>query len=331
MVSQFEVITITDKPLISIIIPVYNTSRYLNRCLEAVTGQTYKKIEIILIDDGSIDNSGALCDEWKRKDERIIVIHKENGGLSSARNYGVEVSNGDYIGFIDSDDWIPNDYYEYLLKRSIAHDADIVSCSFQRVKDGETPHQIEGKEVIFKGNQILTEYLNSAIAGGDNDCSCCTKLYKRKYVVNHSFEEGIIFEDVIYNWEMLFEIETYVRLYSKKYYYYWNDTSTTVSRFSKKNLDLIYGAELIYNFSKKHNGPKELSKQYIVKCHFSILIRLLKCQEADISLLKNELEYLKKNKIMLIKSKLSLSRKIIFFLLIFGLGDVICFAKKFKQ
>ncbi|HJA50079.1 MAG TPA: glycosyltransferase, partial [Candidatus Fusicatenibacter intestinipullorum] len=95
-----------EKVKISVIIPVYNVEKYLKRCLDSVINQTYKNLEIILIDDGSTDNSGKICDEYAQKDERIIVIHKENGGVSSARNKGLDICIGDYISFIDSDDWI---------------------------------------------------------------------------------------------------------------------------------------------------------------------------------------------------------------------------------
>ena len=110
--------------LISIIIPVYNVEKYLRRCVDSVLGQTYDKLEIILVDDGSTDNSGRICDEYREKDQRIIVIHKENGGLSEARNFGIEKSSGEYISFVDSDDWIPEDSVAimyYKMKEHVWH------------------------------------------------------------------------------------------------------------------------------------------------------------------------------------------------------------------
>ena len=119
-----------DNPLISIIIPVYNVEKYLAKCVESVINQTYKKIQIILIDDGSTDNSGKICDDFKLKDNRIEVIHKKNGGLSDARNAGLKIVKGDYIGFIDSDDYIEKDMYETLLCLLIENNADISIVSF---------------------------------------------------------------------------------------------------------------------------------------------------------------------------------------------------------
>ena len=110
---------------ISVIIPVYKVEKYLDKCVESIVNQTYKNLEIILVDDGSPDNCPAMCDEWAEKDERIRVIHKENGGVSSARNAALEVATGDYIGFVDSDDWIELDMYEYLVSLILDNDAQI--------------------------------------------------------------------------------------------------------------------------------------------------------------------------------------------------------------
>ena len=115
---------------ISIIVPVYKVEKYLDKCVNSIVGQTYKNLEIILVDDGSPDNCPAMCDEWAQKDSRIKVIHKKNGGLSSARNAGLDACTGDYIGFVDSDDWIEPDMYEYLLNIGMKNNADVSRCEF---------------------------------------------------------------------------------------------------------------------------------------------------------------------------------------------------------
>ena len=114
--------------LISIIVPVYNVEQYLDDCLVSILNQTYKNLEIILIDDGSTDNSGKICDEYAKKDSRIIVFHKENGGVSSARNAGLRIAKGIYIGFVDPDDWIAEDMYEVLYLNAKKYDADVSVC-----------------------------------------------------------------------------------------------------------------------------------------------------------------------------------------------------------
>ena len=115
--------------LLSVIIPVYNVKPYLEKCVESIVDQTYHNLQIILVDDGSTDGSQTICDELAQKDSRIVVIHKENGGLSTARNVGMDRAKGDYIAFVDSDDWLERNMYEVLINQLEAHDADLVACS----------------------------------------------------------------------------------------------------------------------------------------------------------------------------------------------------------
>lgn len=117
-----------SQPKISVIVPVYKTEGLLDRCVESIVGQTYKNLEIILVDDGSPDNCPAMCDEWAEKDSRIRVIHKENGGLCSARNAGMDIATGDYLGFVDSDDCIEPDMYQLLVENAVSTQADISRC-----------------------------------------------------------------------------------------------------------------------------------------------------------------------------------------------------------
>ena len=114
-----------SKPLISVIVPVYNVEQYLPKCIDSILAQTYENLEIILVEDGTKDSSGVICDEYAAKDARIRVIHKENGGLSSARNAGMEIARGEYFGFVDSDDWIEPEMYENLMALAQKYDADV--------------------------------------------------------------------------------------------------------------------------------------------------------------------------------------------------------------
>ena len=126
---------------ISVIVPVYNVEKYLDKCLETIVGQTYSDLEIILVNDGSTDNSGAKCDDWAKQDNRIKVFHKNNGGLMSAWKHGVEKATGNYIGFVDSDDWIDFNMFEVLLKASIDNDAELVVCSFIHETNNPYPQE----------------------------------------------------------------------------------------------------------------------------------------------------------------------------------------------
>lgn len=126
-----------SQPKISVIVPVYKVENFLDRCVESIVGQTYENLEIILVDDGSPDNCPSMCDKWAEKDRRIKVIHKENGGVSSARNAALDIVSGDYIGFVDSDDWIDPGMYEFLYENSQKYDADISYCgTFYNYEDG---------------------------------------------------------------------------------------------------------------------------------------------------------------------------------------------------
>lgn len=126
-----------EEKLISIIVPVYNVEKYLKECIDSVISQTYKNLEIILVDDGSTDKSGEICDEYSKKDSRIKVIHKENGGLSDARNVALDIAKGEYIGFVDSDDYVEKDMFETLYKLAEEHNTEISSISFYKTLENE--------------------------------------------------------------------------------------------------------------------------------------------------------------------------------------------------
>ena len=140
-----------EADLISVIVPVYNVEKYLDRCMKSILQQTYHRLEIILVDDGSTDASAAMCDAYARRDSRIRVVHKQNGGLSDARNAGLELAAGDYIGYVDSDDWIEPDMYEYLLENALKYQADIAVCGrVERYVDKEVVRGFSEIEVLAR-------------------------------------------------------------------------------------------------------------------------------------------------------------------------------------
>ena len=154
------------EPLLSIIVPIYNVEQYLERCIESIINQTYKNLEIILVDDGSKDNSGTIADTYASKDNRIKVIHKENGGLSDARNHGLDQSKGKYIMFIDSDDFIDSSMCEILFETAEKYFSDIVSCNYYIYRNKNHisvhPMSIQEDEKVFSGIDIL-KYLTVKI------------------------------------------------------------------------------------------------------------------------------------------------------------------------
>ena len=164
--------------MISIIIPVYNVELYLDKCLQSVVNQTYRNIEIILIDDGASDNSGIICDRWQKKDSRIKVIHKTNGGLSSARNVGIEHANGEYLMFIDSDDIVSDELCRILIEMMKNNDADISICNAKHIFDDVVSFKSTGKLHFYNRNNAICElwYQKSFLP------SAWGKLYKENYL-----------------------------------------------------------------------------------------------------------------------------------------------------
>ena len=195
--------------LVSIIVPVYNVEKYLERCVESIRGQTYDNLEIILVDDGSPDNCGALCDMFKSQDERIKVIHKKNEGLGLTRNAGLNIATGDYVTFIDSDDWIDADHIMNLLNASVDKEADICFGGCTRVfSNGEKATDKNNyKDFAYKGCEIEKHVLLPMIGAkvGDNEdvgfqSSVCMNLYKMAIIKKNNLRFGsekvMIAEDV---------------------------------------------------------------------------------------------------------------------------------------
>lgn len=168
----------SNDKLISVIIPVYNVERYLKRCLDSVTNQTYKNLEIILINDGSTDSSGSICNEYAKKDNRIITIHKKNGGVSSARNKGIEIAKGEYIGFIDSDDYVESNMYQELYNEAIRSDADIVMTNYTvKTEKYEKKHFINKERDVLSKEEFYDKLLDNYFQG-----YLTTKLFNRRII-----------------------------------------------------------------------------------------------------------------------------------------------------
>ena len=187
------------QPLLSIIVPVYKAEKHLDRCVESILSQTYGNIELVLVDDGSPDACPAMCDAWAEKDGRIKVIHKPNGGLSSARNAGLDACTGDYIGFVDSDDWIEPDMYEYLLNIGMKNNADVSRCEFvieAENSDITVDSQNDSELRVLSGDELIIELVN----GGYNEGVMWNKLYKRRLFNSVRFKEGITIEDCLANY-----------------------------------------------------------------------------------------------------------------------------------
>lgn len=208
---------------ISVIVPVYKTEAYLDRCIQSIVDQTYTHLEIILVDDGSPDNCPQMCDEWAVKDSRIRVIHKENGGLSDARNVGVAAAGGEYIAFVDSDDWIEREMLFKLYQCIIRDDSNIASCGALRVWDDATPSQ---PMLHFSGNYVLEgkEALKALIQSTYLIQVVWNKLYSRQLIENIPFRKGIIHEDEFWSWQTVAKASKVSVLQENLYNYYQRDS-----------------------------------------------------------------------------------------------------------
>lgn len=225
------------KPTISVIVPVYNVEEYLNICVESILSQTYKNLEIILVDDGSTDNSGKICDKLMINDKRIKVIHKNNGGLASARNAGLDICTGNYIGFVDSDDWIEKDMYEKLLNQGLKSNSDIICCGRilwfgERYKKElytlDKPMIWNAKEAI--GRLLIWDAVDS---------SACDKLFNKSLFLNHRFPEGRLHEDIFVMYKIFYEANSISHIGVPKYNYRQRIGGITRNKYTSKKLDML--------------------------------------------------------------------------------------------
>ncbi len=224
--------------MVSIIAPVYNTEKYLPRCLDSLLAQTYTDFELILVDDGSTDASPAICDEYAAKDGRITVIHKENGGVSSARNRGLEIAKGAYITFADSDDFLGGAHLETLVKLIVAEQADIsVVGMAQEQADGVfVPYYTPGHGYIFSQEEMLKNMLENRYY----TCSVCDKMFRREVLQGIRWDETVSHnEDLLFLYEVMKNCRRAAYTSDVCYYYCANEGSAVHSKFNYKKMTMI--------------------------------------------------------------------------------------------
>jgi glycosyltransferase involved in cell wall biosynthesis len=227
-------------PEISIIVPVYKVENYIEKCIESVLAQTFTNFELILVNDGSPDNCGNICDEYARLDKRIKVIHKENGGLSSARNAGLSKAKGKYIAFVDSDDFIHQSMYEILHGYGTKYASDIVICDYLDVYEGEIYDTEEYNPNFNEENYTNIEALYQLYSKkGVQFVIACNKLYKRDLFNDLEYKEGVIHEDEFMAHRILFNSSKVTYLPIKLYYYLQRKDGIVRSQFNIKKLDAV--------------------------------------------------------------------------------------------
>lgn len=221
--------------LISVIIPVYNIEKYIEKCIRSIVNQTYRNLEIILVDDGSTDKSGWICDEYAKTDVRIRVIHKENEGLSDARNSGLNICKGKYIGFVDGDDWIANDMYEFLYQTLTEYNADVVVCG----------HYIEGDNGVYDSENAegslkiynSHEAVYAVVKDQEIHSYAWDKLYKKELFEGIRYPSGRYVQDIFTTYKVFMNVNKVVCNNQPKYYYYQRRDSIQRTRGNKLNWD----------------------------------------------------------------------------------------------
>lgn len=238
--------------MISVIVPVYNVEMYIDQCLKSIVNQTYGDLEIILINDGSTDNCGEICDKWALMDERICVIHQQNQGLSSARNAGMKIASGEFISFVDSDDWIHPQMFEKLLNSIAINNCDIAVCGAFKVFEDGTPTQ----NLTIPGNYIFdrAQGIEQLLKEEKIKYPVWNRLYSRSCVINELFPEGRLNEDVFWSYKIIAKAKRISVIETKYYFYRQRKNSIMSQSFGLKHLDNVDARveQLIYI---KNNFP----------------------------------------------------------------------------
>lgn len=243
---------------ISIIVPVYNSENFLEKCIISILNQAYSNLEIILVNDGSTDNSLSICYRYKKIDDRVKVINKENGGVASARNEGLKIASGEFIGFVDSDDYIhPSMYYD-MLRYAKSYNAEIVECGYFYVENDNVLYKKEFGEELINGNERICLNL---IGHNNTTNSIWNKLYKKNVINDSLFSKYNYSEDLHFNSMVSYNCDRKYTLNKTYYYYNFSEESAMQSAFTNKHLDQIEAREDVFKFFQSKNGFEKVKKQ----------------------------------------------------------------------
>ena len=283
------------KPKISVIIPIYGVELYLNRCVESVVNQSYTNLEIILVDDGSQDNCPSMCEEWKRRDNRIKVIHKMNGGLSDARNVGMKIATGELIGFVDGDDWIATDMYRYLYENMIENNSDISACGVKMVWEGD----ITPKSLTPAGEYVLNrqEAMKAIVDESILKQPVWYKLYKTELIHNIYFPVGRYHEDVFWSYQAIGNANRISVFDVPCYYYFQRKNSIMGNQYSLKRLDILDAKyeRLIYIRENFAQIEKLATMDLWFSCMHSMQMSLQYLTVDDYKIARNKIREILKN------------------------------------
>ena len=256
--------------LISLIVPIFKVEKYLDRCIESIVNQTYKNLEIILIDDGSPDKCGDICDEWAQKDTRIKVIHKVNGGVSSARNAGLDIATGEYVAFIDPDDYVSLDMFEYIINEIDDPQIDIIEYNFCNVIGDDFVENISASKIYESFDDILLDMFSLYISMGIN------KMYRRSVIGDIRFNcEYMVAEDTLFFVECCKNARKLKSVEKPVYYYVHHDSSMTHKAFHDRMFDIFDVLDYIAPYCSDGRVIAAYNYHYIYLCFGFLSIVLL--------------------------------------------------------
>jgi len=257
-------------PKLSVIIPVYNTEKYLSKCLDSVINQTLSDIEIIIVNDGSTDNSQYLINEYSKKDERIIAYVKKNGGLSDARNYGIDKATGEFLAFVDSDDYISLEMLEEMYNLALKHESEIVLCDLVKVNEKGEEFRILPQSPQLPNKIVLEEGLTIF---GEIGCFACNKIFKKTLFNEHRFKLGIHFEDVELIPKLILDAKIISKI-NKPFYKYFERQDSITKTHTAKGLDMFLAIDSVamyFKESKFKHFENELKRFKIIQGYYSYL------------------------------------------------------------
>ena len=236
-----------ETALISIIVPVYNVEKWLERCIQSLVDQSYQSLEIILIDDGSTDASSIICDEWSKKDRRIIVVHQEHRGVSAARNLGIDLAHGQFISFVDSDDWVDSRFIEILHQLMVDYQCDLAECGSRETLGEANPVSYEGTAKVHTKCEAMESHLKDTYY----TCVIWNKMYKRE-IITARFPEGKLHEDLFWVYQIIDQCTTLVHAAIPLYYHFHRSDSITGSTYTLSRIaDLLEGGFMRCQFVTK--------------------------------------------------------------------------------
>lgn len=279
-------------PTISVIVPVYKVEKYIHRCVDSILGQTFGDFELILVDDGSPDNCGTICDEYAAKDSRVVVIQQENGGLSAARNAGIdwafENSDSQWLSFIDSDDWVHPEYLERLLNAAVQNNVSVSVCGYAQT-DGQAP-EIDPDSLV----SALWDTEEFYVAHNVNATIACGKLYRKECFETIRYPLGKLHEDEFTTYQILFRIETVAVIQAPLYFYYTNPESIMNAAWSKRRMVAYDALESQIEYFEERRFDN--AKRSIIRRYLKSISDRISCLRLQVSANKDVLDDLRQRK-----------------------------------